>query len=163
MQKAKKDRSKNVLLPGHNHLLTTGTDDPLLAGALVIIKVLGHQHWWLDPGNRTFSEVASMVVTWWIVFFCMVFVAKYSKAVFLCCSRLPSSFKGPSPSPTRCPTVSHPTSSSSLPKANRATGIPGTNSTGTFHCLRFNKWDICHRVLINYHHVYSHWFQRPTV
>ena len=29
---------------------------------------------WLWPGNRTFSEVASMVVTWWIVaFFCTVF------------------------------------------------------------------------------------------
>ena len=25
--------SKNVLFPGHNHLLTTGTDDPSLAGA----------------------------------------------------------------------------------------------------------------------------------
>ena len=22
---------------------------------------------WLEPGNKTFSEVASMVVTWWIV------------------------------------------------------------------------------------------------
>ena len=35
--------SKNVLFPGHNHLLTTGTDDPSLAGAQAIIKVLGHQ------------------------------------------------------------------------------------------------------------------------
>ena len=25
---------------------------------------------WLGLGNRTFSEVASMVVTWWIVCFC---------------------------------------------------------------------------------------------
>ena len=24
---------------------------------------------WLGPGNRTFLEVASMVVTWWIVAF----------------------------------------------------------------------------------------------
>ena len=56
--------SNNVLhvFPGHNHLLTTGTDDPSL---------------WLLPecqrvsksGNRTFLEVASMVVTRWIVFF----------------------------------------------------------------------------------------------
>ena len=28
---------------------------------------------WLWPGNRTFLEVASMVVTWWIVAFCAVF------------------------------------------------------------------------------------------
>ena len=39
-----------------------------------IIKVLGHQHWWLagryiGPGKGTFLEVASMVVTWWIVAF----------------------------------------------------------------------------------------------
>ena len=34
--------SRNVLFPGHNHLPTTGTDDPSLAGARVIIKVLGH-------------------------------------------------------------------------------------------------------------------------
>ena len=31
--------SKNVLFPGHNHLLTTGTDDPSLAGTRAIIKV----------------------------------------------------------------------------------------------------------------------------
>ena len=36
--------SKNVLFPGHNHLLTTGTDDPSLAGAQAIIKVSGHQN-----------------------------------------------------------------------------------------------------------------------
>ena len=36
--------SKNVLFPGHNHLVTTGTDDPWLAGARAIIKVPGHQH-----------------------------------------------------------------------------------------------------------------------
>ena len=37
--------SKNVLFPGHNHLLTTGADDPSHARA--IIKVKGHQHCWL--------------------------------------------------------------------------------------------------------------------
>ena len=42
--------SKNVLFPGHNHLLTTGTDDPSLADAWVIIKVSGHQHQWLAGG-----------------------------------------------------------------------------------------------------------------
>ena len=42
--------SKNVLFPGHNHLLTTGTDDPSLTGARAIIKVSGHQYWWLAGG-----------------------------------------------------------------------------------------------------------------
>ena len=45
-----------------------------LAGARVIIKVSGHQYQWLGPGNRTFLEVASMDVTWWIVAFCAVSV-----------------------------------------------------------------------------------------
>ena len=42
--------SNNGLLPGHNHLLTTGTDDPSLAGAQVIIKVLDHQYRWQAGG-----------------------------------------------------------------------------------------------------------------
>ena len=44
--------SKNVLFPGHNHLLTPGADDPALTLAVtqVIIKVLGHQHRWLAGG-----------------------------------------------------------------------------------------------------------------
>ena len=33
--------SKNVLIPGHSHLLTTGTDDTSVAGAPAIIKALG--------------------------------------------------------------------------------------------------------------------------
>ena len=65
--------SKNVLFPGHNHLLTTSTDDPSLAGARAIIKSLGHQYWWLAGGYDLeiglFLEVVSMVVTWWIVAF----------------------------------------------------------------------------------------------
>ena len=40
--------SENVLFPGYNHLLTTGTDDPTLiiarALAKVIIEVKGHQY-----------------------------------------------------------------------------------------------------------------------
>ena len=40
----------NVLFPDHNHLLTTSTDDPSLAGAQAIIKVLGHQCQWLAGG-----------------------------------------------------------------------------------------------------------------
>ena len=42
--------SRNVLFPGHNQLLTTGTDDPSLAGAQAIIKVSGHQYRWLTAG-----------------------------------------------------------------------------------------------------------------
>ena len=38
---------KNVLFPGYTHLLTTGTDDPSLTGAQVIIKESGHQYRWL--------------------------------------------------------------------------------------------------------------------
>ena len=45
------DTSKNVLFPGHSHLLTTGTDDASFAGAWLIIKVLGHQYWWLSGSN----------------------------------------------------------------------------------------------------------------
>ena len=43
--------SKNVLFPGHNHLLTTGTADPSLAGTRAIIKVFGHQYRWLAGGH----------------------------------------------------------------------------------------------------------------
>ena len=39
--------SNNVLFPGHNHLLTTGADDPSL---WLFIKMLGHQHWLLTGG-----------------------------------------------------------------------------------------------------------------
>ena len=72
--------SRNVLFPGHNHLLTTGTDDLTLAGARAIIKASGYQYQWLAggydlQGNKTFLEVASTVITWWIVFcFCAVCV-----------------------------------------------------------------------------------------
>ena len=43
--------SKNVLFTGHNHLLTTGIDDPSLAGACTIIKVLAHQYLRLADGS----------------------------------------------------------------------------------------------------------------
>ena len=40
-----------VLFPGHNHLLTTGTDDCMIStSAWVINKVNGHQHRWLADG-----------------------------------------------------------------------------------------------------------------
>ena len=46
--------SKNVLFLGHNHLLTTGADNPTLiitrVSARVIIELSGHQHQWLAGG-----------------------------------------------------------------------------------------------------------------
>ena len=42
--------SKSVVFPSHNHLLTTGTDEPSLAGPRTIIKVSGHQYQWLAGG-----------------------------------------------------------------------------------------------------------------
>ena len=43
--------SKTALFPGHNYLLTTGTDDPTLiivqVQARVMIKVSGHKYQWL--------------------------------------------------------------------------------------------------------------------
>ena len=82
--------SKNVLFPGHNHLLTASTDDPTLwlspwhsgdnqsvlssvlavsrwlwpgnRNARAIIKVSGHQYW-LWPRNRSLLEVA---IAWWL-------------------------------------------------------------------------------------------------
>ena len=42
--------SKNVLFLGHNHLLTTSTDDPSLIGTQAIFKVSGHQCQWLADG-----------------------------------------------------------------------------------------------------------------
>ena len=70
--------SKNVLFPGHNHLLTTGTDDPSLAGVRAIIKMSGHQYQCLAGGYDLeigHLEVASMVVSWWTVAFSAVEIA----------------------------------------------------------------------------------------
>ena len=55
----------NVLFTGHNHLLTTGTED----SALYLLPECHRGARWLWPGNRTCLEEASMVVTWWIVAF----------------------------------------------------------------------------------------------
>ena len=52
-------------------MLTTGTDDLTLW--LLPERQPGHQYrwlaWWVWPRNRTILQVASMVVTWWIVAF----------------------------------------------------------------------------------------------
>ena len=44
------DTSKHVLFPGHNHLLTTGTDGPSLTGTQAIIEVSSHQYRWFAGG-----------------------------------------------------------------------------------------------------------------
>ena len=58
--------SENVLFPGHKHLLTTGADDPSLAGTLAIIKVSGHQHQWLAGGYDL--EIGHFLkwLAWWL-------------------------------------------------------------------------------------------------
>ena len=58
--------SKNVLFPGHNHLLTTSTDDPSLAGARAIIKVLGHQYQGLASGYDLEIGHFLEVARWWL-------------------------------------------------------------------------------------------------
>ena len=54
-------------------LSSKGFHDAFLPITRVIIKVSGHQYWWLAgwlwPGNKTSLEVASTVITWWIVAF----------------------------------------------------------------------------------------------
>ena len=42
--------SKNVLVAGHNHLLTTGTDDPTLWLSPERQQVKGHWYQWLAGG-----------------------------------------------------------------------------------------------------------------
>ena len=67
--------SKNVLFSGHNHLLTTSTDDlPFnyhpcwyLCDNQSVRSSVPVVSRWLWPGSRTFLEVASMVVTGWVV------------------------------------------------------------------------------------------------
>ena len=63
--------SKNVLFPGHNYLLTTGTHwrPGNIQSEGSSVSVVSRRLW---PGTRTYFEVASMVVTWWIVTFSTV-------------------------------------------------------------------------------------------
>ena len=42
--------SKNALFPGHNHLLTTSADDPILWLSHEHQRVKSHQYWWLADG-----------------------------------------------------------------------------------------------------------------
>ena len=57
---------KNVLFPGHNHLLTTGTDDASLVGAWAIIKVSGHQYLWLAAGYDLEIVHFQKWLAWWL-------------------------------------------------------------------------------------------------
>ena len=63
---------KNVLFPGHNHLITTGTDDQTLAiitltGTWAIIKVPGHQHRWLAGGYELEMGHFYEWLAWWLL------------------------------------------------------------------------------------------------
>ena len=75
--------SKNVLFPGPNHrrwwpdtlIIAQAPSAPVVSRLLL-----------LGPGNRTFLEVACMVVTWWIVvFFCTVLLNSCSLFPILFC------------------------------------------------------------------------------
>ena len=58
--------SKNVLFPSHNHLLTTGTDDPSLAGIQAIVRVAGHQYWWSAGGYDMELGHFWKWLAWWL-------------------------------------------------------------------------------------------------
>ena len=63
--------SKNVLFPGHNHLLTTGANDPTLliitlADARPINKVLGHQLRLLADGYDLEMGHFCRWLAWWL-------------------------------------------------------------------------------------------------
>ena len=58
--------SENVLFPGLNQLLTTGTDDPSLTAAWAMIKVSGHQYWWLAGGYDLQIGHLQKWLAWWL-------------------------------------------------------------------------------------------------
>ena len=72
---------------GHNHLLTTGTDDPTLiitwAPARVIIKVSGHRHWWLAGGYDLEKGHFQKWLAWWLLGFIVFFCGGWVGGVFL--------------------------------------------------------------------------------
>ena len=55
--------SKNVLYPGHNHLLTTSTDDPRWRSD---DKVSVLQYQWLPGGYDLEIEHFSKWLAWWL-------------------------------------------------------------------------------------------------
>ena len=63
--------SKSVLVPGHNHLLTTGTDDPTLWLSpehqhVWIIEVKGRQYRWLAGGFDLEIGHFETWLAWWL-------------------------------------------------------------------------------------------------
>ena len=71
------------LLPGYNHLLITSTEwwpDTLIIGLALAsegssVLVVSR---WLRPGNWTFSEVANIVITWWIAAFFALWMFRWA-------------------------------------------------------------------------------------
>ena len=65
--------AKNVLFPGHNHLLTTGVDDLsliiTLAGARATKSRLGHQHRRLAGGFELEIRLFQRWIAWRILGF----------------------------------------------------------------------------------------------
>ena len=68
--------SNNVLFPGQNQLLPTGTDDPSLACAWAIIKVMGHQYRWLAGGYDLEIGHLYRWLAWWLPGGYIVFLAQ---------------------------------------------------------------------------------------
>ena len=58
--------SKNVLFPGHNHLPTTGTDDPTLWLSPERQRVKGHQYRWLADGYDLEIGHFQKWLAWWL-------------------------------------------------------------------------------------------------
>ena len=58
--------SKYVLFSDHNHLLATGSDDPSLAGATTVMKVLSHQYLWLAGGYELEIGHFQKWLAWWL-------------------------------------------------------------------------------------------------
>ena len=59
--------SKNVLFPGHNHLLTTGADDPSIWLSPERQWVMGHQkHQWLGGGYDPDKGHFQKWLAWWL-------------------------------------------------------------------------------------------------
>ena len=69
--------SKNVIFPDHNHLLTTSTDNFTLIITLSVGSSVLVVSKWLWLWNRTFLEVASLVLTWRIMALLLSIHRKY--------------------------------------------------------------------------------------
>ena len=87
--------SKKVVFSGYNHPANNQywwPDTLIIVQVLVklILKVLSHQYQWLAewlwPENRTFLEVSSLVVSWWILaFLCSAWCSFHSTPLITLC------------------------------------------------------------------------------